>query len=80
MTITVAIQMDHVANIDISADSTFVLALEAQKRGYKTLHYVPNKLVMQDGNILTKAGPLQVRREEGNHFNLGDAADLISGM
>ena len=57
MTITVAIQMDHVANIDISGDSTFVLALEAQNRGYKVLHYVPSKLVMRDGTILTKAEP-----------------------
>ncbi len=76
MTIAVAIQMDHVANIDISGDSTFVLALEAQKRGYEILHYVPSKLIMRDGTILTKAESLRVQREEGNHFNLGETAEL----
>lgn len=30
MTLTVAIQMDPIRSIDIDADSTFVLALEAQ--------------------------------------------------
>ena len=68
--------MDHVANIDMSGDSTFVLALEAQKRGYQILHYVPSKLVMRDGTILTKAESLWVQHEEGNHFNLGETAEL----
>ena len=34
MALTVAIQMDHVSSIDITGDSTFVLALEAQRRGH----------------------------------------------
>ena len=34
MTLAVAIQMDPMDGIDIKGDSTFVLALEAQKRGF----------------------------------------------
>ena len=34
MSLTVAIQMDPIESIDIDADSTFVLALEAARRGY----------------------------------------------
>ena len=33
MKLKVAIQMDHVSTIDIDGDSTFVLGLEAERRG-----------------------------------------------
>jgi len=72
MTLKVAIQMDHVASIDISGDSTFVLGLEAQKRGYELLHYEPGRLAMKDGRIIASAEPMQLRREPGNHFTLGE--------
>ena len=73
MTLKVAIQMDHVASIDISGDSTFVLGLEAQKRGYDLLHYEPGRLAMKDGRIIASAEPMRLRREKGNHFTLGEA-------
>jgi len=73
MTLKVAIQMDHVASIDISGDSTFVLGLEAEKRGYELLHYEPGRLAMKDGRIIASAEPMQLRREQGNHFTLGEA-------
>ncbi len=76
MNITVAIQMDHISTIDIDGDSTFVLALEAQKRGYEILHYIPKRLVMRNGAIITKAEPLTVQREKGNHFDLGEATEV----
>ncbi len=41
MKLNVAIQMDHVSTIDIDGDSTFVLGLEAEKRGYAVWHYTP---------------------------------------
>jgi len=72
MTLNVAIQMDHVSSIDINGDSTFVMALEAQKRGYNLLHYVPGKLAMSNGRIIAEAEPMQLRREKGNHFTLGE--------
>jgi glutathione synthase len=76
MTLNVAIQMDHVSSIDINGDSTFVMALEAQKRGYNLLHYVPQKLCMSNGRILAEAEPMTLRREHGNHFTLGDARTI----
>ena len=76
MNITVAIQMDHISTIDIDGDSTFVLALEAQKRGYKILHYVPKRLVMRNGDVLAKVEPLTVQREKGNHFQFGEAKEI----
>src|SRR5688572_20492817 len=41
MTLQVAIQMDPIESINIDADSSFVLALEAQKRGHALYHYLP---------------------------------------
>ena len=42
MRLAVAIQMDHVSSIDIDADSTFMLAMEAQDRGHGLFHYEPD--------------------------------------
>ncbi|MEE8622674.1 MAG: glutathione synthase, partial [Alphaproteobacteria bacterium] len=38
MSLAVAIQMDPIETIDIDADSTFVLALEAQRRNHALYH------------------------------------------
>ena len=73
MSLRVAIQMDHVATIDIDGDSTFALALEAQTRGHELLHYEPNRLTMSDGNVIAKMEHLELRHERGNHFVLGEA-------
>lgn len=72
MSLAIAIQMDHVSTIDIDADSTFMMALEAQARGHDLYHYVPNGLVFRDGRLFAKAQSLEVRREQNNHFTLRD--------
>ncbi len=71
MSLAVAIQMDPIESINIDADSTFVLALEAQRRGHGLFHYLPRQLAFRDGRLLARARPLQVRREHGNHATLG---------
>jgi len=76
MSLAVAIQMDPIETIDIDADSTFVLALEAQARGHALFHYLPSDLAFRDGRLFARARPLEVRREKGNHFTLG-AAETI---
>lgn len=76
MTLAIAIQMDPLDGIDINGDSTFVLALEAQKRGFALFHYLPSRLSFRDGRVVAKANPLEVRREEGNHFSLGETQDI----
>ena len=72
MSLAVAIQMDPIDRINISADSTFALALEAQARGHKLHYYLPRALSMKDGRVTAKVSPLTVRRESGNHFTLGE--------
>ena len=76
MSLTVAIQMDPIESIDIDADSTFVLALEATRRGHTLYHYLPDNLSFRDGRIYAQARPLAVRRKRGDHFTLGEEAEL----
>lgn len=76
MSLNVAIQMDHISGVDIDADSTFVLALEAQGRGHKLWHYLVPDLSFEDGQVRALAQPLEVRREKGGHFTLGSAEML----
>jgi glutathione synthase len=71
MGLTVAIQMDPIDNIDINGDSSFALALEAQRRGHGLLHYLPCELSFRDRRVYAKARELTVRRELGNHFSFG---------
>ncbi|MSO64344.1 MAG: glutathione synthase [Alphaproteobacteria bacterium] len=73
MSLAVAIQMDHIAGVNIDADSTFVLALEGQARQHALFHYLPRQLFLKDGRVFATMQPLQVRREKGNHFSLGTA-------
>ena len=81
MSLAVAIQMDHVASIDIDADSTVMLAMEAQARGHGLFHYEPDALVFRDGKLFARAQPMEVRREKGNHFTLGAEEMLdLSGV
>jgi glutathione synthase len=76
MGLAVAIQMDPMESINIDADSTFVLALEAQARGHSLHHYLPRHLTLEDGKLRAKARPLEVRREQGRHHTLGALTTL----
>ncbi|MDX2221892.1 MAG: glutathione synthase [Rhodospirillaceae bacterium] len=80
MALTVAIQMDPIESVNINADSTFVLALEAQRRGHALYHYLPKHLSFREGRVVARARSLQVRREAGNHFTLGpfETVDLAT--
>ena len=76
MSLAVAIQMDPMESIDIDADSTFALALEAQARGHALHHYLPRDLSLREGRVVAAAAPLAVRREAGDHFSLGAAESV----
>jgi glutathione synthase len=47
----IAIQMDPLESINIKSDSTYILALEAQKRGYRLFHYLPENLIYENGRL-----------------------------
>ena len=68
----IAFQMDPIGPIDINGDSTFRLAEEAQARGHKLYYYTPDRLAYNQGRVEARGWPLEVRREKGNHFTLGE--------
>ena len=70
--LTVAIQMDPIEKIDIGADSTFALALEAQRRGHTLLYYGPRDLTLKGDKVTARARPLTVRDKRGDHFSVGE--------
>jgi len=76
LSLAVAIQMDPLERIDIDADSTFAIALEAQRRGHALFHYLPQDLAFDQGRVSARTQPFQVRRERGNHFSIGDPVTL----
>jgi len=71
MSLAVAIQMDPLETVNIDGDSSFALALEAQRRGHGLYHYLPRQLSYRNGRIVATARPFEVRRERGNHVSLG---------
>jgi glutathione synthase len=79
MGLTVAIQMDPIQHINIETDSTFVLALEAQRRGHTLWHYLPQDLIFAHGRVRARARPLEVRRKKGDHYTLGERETIDLG-
>ena len=71
MSLKVALQMDPITNVDIDADSTFAIGLEAQNRGHELFYYHPDDLIYEDGRVMAVAQRLELRRELGNHCTLG---------
>ena len=59
MALAVAIQMDPIDTINIDADSTFALALEAQARGHALFHYLPDALTLPAG-LLRSPGVMAI--------------------
>ncbi|TWA84206.1 glutathione synthase [Azospirillum brasilense] len=72
MSLAVAFQMDPIESINIDTDSSFMMALEAQKRGHTLYHYHPCDLSLT-GNVLTaRVREMTVVRKKGAHYTLGE--------
>ncbi len=76
MSLAVAIQMDPVSTIDPDADSSFALALEAQRRGHALYHYLPTALTYRHGRVVAQARPFSVQRSKTDFAALGDPETL----
>ena len=72
MPLSVAIQMDHVSTIHIAGDTTFALALEAQRRGHRLYHYTPDRLSMLGGKVFARLETLSVVDKAEKHYELGE--------
>lgn len=73
----IAIQMDEPASLNAKGDSTIVLALEAQKRGYQLYYYHPSMLSDVQGEITASvAHPITFFDSSETWFELGAAQSL----
>src|ERR1700742_2378026 len=82
----VAVQMDPIESINIDADSTFALMLEAQRRGHSLWHYEVRHLALREGvkrqgerreeRLFARARPVTVERKRGAHYVFGDLVEL----
>lgn len=79
MSLTVAVQMDPLASINIAGDSTFALMLSAQARGHRLFHYAPEDLNQSGDRVWTRAHPVRVQPVKGDHFEMGDPVSLDLG-
>ncbi len=85
----VAVQMDPIESINIDADSTFALMLEAQARGHTLWHYEVRHMALREGvkrqgdkreeRLFARARPVTVARQYGAHYRFGDMAPLDLG-
>ena len=76
MSLRVAIQMDPIQAVNVEADTTFMMALEAQARGHRLWVYGPETLTLDEGRVLARAQALEVRPVQGEHAILQPPAVL----
>lgn len=76
MPLKVAFQMDPIGSVNIHADSTFRIALEAQARGHELFYYTPDRLAFVEGRVLARGFPIELRPEVGNHVTYGPEAEV----
>ena len=80
MTLRVAVQMDPLETVNINADSTFALMLEAQRRGHDLCVYHPNELTYDRGRVTARVQPVSVQRVEGAHARFDSPRTLELGQ
>jgi len=71
MPLQVAIQMDPIERINIETDTTFLIMMEAQTRGHGLWLYGADRLALDDGRVLARGRPLNLRAVQGDHHSLG---------
>lgn len=74
--LNVAVQMDPITAVDIEADTTFLLMLEAQARGHRLWVYGPERLALEDGRVFARAQSVRVAPVRGAHAELGPVERL----
>ena len=68
----VALQMDPLERLDLKGDSTFIIGLEAIKRGFEVYFYSPIDLIYKNNNVYAKTMILDLAFENGKEtFNYG---------
>jgi glutathione synthase len=67
-----AFVMDAIESVDIDADTTFALMLEAQERGHRIFAVDQADLAAESGRPTARLQAVTLRRERGNHVDVGE--------
>ena len=76
MALKVALQMDPVGSVNIDADSTFRIGIEAQARGHSLFYFSPDRLAFVEGRVIARGHWIELRREKGNHVTFGPEVEV----
>ena len=61
--------MDYIESIDFDYDSSFMVAIEAQKRGYEIFYYNPKDLFLDGNQLKAKGYFLELSENREKYFN-----------
>ena len=68
----IALQMDPLEKLDLSGDTTFILGLEALKRGFDVFFYSPNNLIYKNSIVYANTKILNLGFQNGKEvFSYG---------
>ena len=81
----IAVQMDRLETINLATDTSFILALEAQNRGFKIFEYQPENLKAKSASIYAQGRFVELKDSAAGWFqeiehaeiNLSDAACVL---
>jgi glutathione synthase len=75
----VAIQMDPIEGVNIASDTTWLMAMEAQNRGYPLWVYDFRTLALDEGRLYCRARPVTLKQVQGDHVTFGEEVKLDLG-
>ncbi|RJL05181.1 glutathione synthase [Paracoccus aestuarii] len=76
MSLYVALQMDPIEDVSVTADSTFRIGLEAEARGHRLFQYTVDQLRYDEGRVIARGRPVTLNRQQGSHARFGDWAEV----
>tara|TARA_B100000768_G_scaffold3765_1_gene4620 strand:+ start:365 stop:1318 length:954 start_codon:yes stop_codon:yes gene_type:complete len=60
----IAFLMDPLENLDLKGDTSFALALEAQKRKHEISHFTPSDLILKSNKVLANICPMNLYSDD----------------
>lgn len=70
----VGVQMDPISDIDITGDTSFALALEAQARGHRLFVYHVDDMSYEKGDIWARLTEVTLTDRIGSHVSFGEVS------
>ena len=74
MSFMVGVQMDPISDIDITGDTSFALALEAQARGHRLFVYHVDDMSSEKGDIWARLTEVTLTDRIGSHVSFGEVS------